>query len=207
RVRKWLRDDLVKSGPAERDVVLFTHHPVFKAEWIDEGGNRLGVFDAASRRWFLGVLNRYGVNYMFSAHISEDSEVKGAGGVRFITTGREMKSFHKPRYRLIEVEKGEIKGIHYQNAPNAISFGKVKMTTLHPNDWTSVSNRVVITNGLTRDLYGLKAVAKMARLNTGDYIVRGADKIRKYVTSDSCLIFLDFDLKSMGKKVITIRKK
>ena len=121
-------------------------------------------------------------------------------------TGKYARSTIRCGLKLL-FEKGEIKKIHYQDAPNAISFGKVKMTTLHPNDGSAVSNRVVVTNGLARDLHGMRAIVRMAPLSDGDYVVRGADKIRKYVTENSCIVFLDFDLKSMGKKVIIIRKK
>ncbi|MFH1538691.1 MAG: hypothetical protein ABIH66_07015 [bacterium] len=198
----WLKK-LVEDAAGLKLVVFLPNIPLAPGS----GGFRGSVenpLDRRSEKALLEILKGRGAT-LFTSGMSRDAVLGGAGDVRIINTGRDEAGF-LPRFRIITAGAEGLDGLHYLSLPNAIPFGRLRVTYAKPNNGAARKNRIVVTSEIGRDLAGLRAIAVMAPLKTGGYKIDGA-KVKMRSAETKHVFVLSFDLKNGGQKVITIEKR
>lgn len=207
----WLEKQFKKATKDQQQIVLFTHHSPARAQWTNDQGLNVAVFQAESQKKILKLIQKYDVKAVFSGHVQRDSVQRvGKADTLFVTTGRgkSLIGADEPALRLVAVENGVLNAdnISYVNKPASMPLGKVTSTFLKPNDGGAAANSITVNNGLKRPLKNMSITVIMARRDdNSDYGVQGEAEVFQAYGTTSQFLFLTFDLEPGEKRVFEIK--
>lgn len=206
----WLKNDIELAKAKDLKTIVFCHHN--PARWLDIfQDSYTKSFSEIGRKEFLNILIANKVKYVFAGHSFKNS-VENMEGTTFVNTASISPLCKFPKcqtYRLVTVEKNEIKDYNYIMPPNAYPFSKLKYNFKHSNDGTQNKNIIVVSNELRTDINGLSIIAKMAIPPKGkSYVVKSNDEEKtenkKIIFRDEQILSIRVDVEKNSRKVLEI---